>query len=184
MSFIDVLRQYLFHTPFPTGELPRNGSKKNLQDNELRALFVCSGNICRSPYAEARFRRLAQEHGQVVHTASCGTLRIEGRPAAPEMCRVALDRGLDLGMHRSRGISLALIDAADWIFVMEAQHRDAIVSMSPKTREKIVLLGSCLVPPGDVEDPMGRPHEAYLNAAIKIDEALLNWYKNRIKTHS
>ena len=88
-------------------------------------LFVCSGNICRSPAAAALARRWLDERGLGhVRTASCGTLRITGEPAAPFSVQALAERGIDLGGHRSRPMSYFLLREADLVVGMEPAHRD------------------------------------------------------------
>lgn len=89
--------------------------------------FVCSGNICRSPFAEWRARAWLDERGlNEVRTSSCGTLRISGEAAAPFTIRALADRGIDARAHRSRAMSYFLFREADLIIGMEPHHVDAI----------------------------------------------------------
>ncbi|MDP2359534.1 MAG: hypothetical protein Q8O14_02100 [bacterium] len=91
-----------------------------------RILFVCSGNICRSPAAEAIARLWLDRHalGQVA-TASCGSLRITGEPAAALTVEALARRGVDLRGHRSRPLSHFLLREADLVVGMEPAHREA-----------------------------------------------------------
>ncbi len=94
----------------------------------MHLVFVCSGNICRSPAAEALFLLHAAKLA-VPHTAtSCGTLRISGEPAAPFTIRALSERGVDLRAHRSRAMSYFLLREADLILCMEPHHRDAVLA--------------------------------------------------------
>jgi protein-tyrosine-phosphatase len=91
-------------------------------------LFVCSGNICRSPAAEALARAALDQAGlRQVRTASCGTLRIAGEPAAPFTRRALAERGIDLGGFRSRALSHFLLREADLVICMEDHHREAVL---------------------------------------------------------
>lgn len=88
-------------------------------------LFVCSGNICRSPAAAALARLWLDARGLGdVRTASCGTLRIAGEPAAPFTVQALAVRGADLSGHRSRPMSYFLLREADLVVGMEPVHRD------------------------------------------------------------
>lgn len=98
----------------------------------IRLLFVCSGNICRSPAAEALARALAPEFGLAVEVGSAGTLRIEGQPANPYMTKVGLrEYGIDLRAHRSRGLTRELIDRADLVLTMETHHAVSARELAP-----------------------------------------------------
>jgi protein-tyrosine-phosphatase len=94
----------------------------------MKLLFICSGNICRSPAAEAMARLWLDQHGHSqVETASCGTLGISGEPAAKGTLRGMKERGVDLSTFRSRGMSYFLLREADMILCLEQHHRDAAV---------------------------------------------------------
>jgi protein-tyrosine-phosphatase len=93
----------------------------------MKLLFVCSGNICRSPAAEAMARRWLDERKlEAVQTASCGTLRLSGEPAAQGTLKGMRDRGVNLSAFRSRAMSYFLLREADWIFCLEQHHCDAV----------------------------------------------------------
>lgn len=150
-------------------------SPENMQFPE-RVLFVCSGNMCRSPYGAARFASLAQS--RKVQVVSAGTLRLVGRGAAPEMMKTAAENGLNLETHRSNALSKMLIQASDVIFVMELIHRQEVLRLCPDAANKIVLLGNWLPEPvQELVDPMGKSPEVYREVAAQIDSALENWFK-------
>jgi len=91
-------------------------------------LFVCSGNICRSPAAEGLCRQALEQHSRRGwRVGSCGTLRIAGEPAAPFTIRALAERGVDLEDFHSRPMSIFLLREADWIICMEEHHREAVI---------------------------------------------------------
>jgi len=91
-------------------------------------LFVCSGNICRSPAAEGLARAWLDARAlKDVRVSSCGTLRIKGRSAADFTLRAMDERGVDLRAHRSRPISHALLRRADLVVGMEAHHQEEVL---------------------------------------------------------
>jgi protein-tyrosine-phosphatase len=91
-------------------------------------LFVCSGNICRSPAAEGMTRAWLESRGHLnVRVGSCGTLGITGKPAAEFTLRAMAERGVDLGAHRSRGMSHVLLRRADLIVGMEYHHCEEVL---------------------------------------------------------
>ncbi len=93
----------------------------------MKLLFVCSGNVCRSPAAEAMARKWLDERGHNhVETASCGTLGFSGEDAASGTKLGMMSRGVDLSAFRSRAMSYFLLRESDWIFCLEAHHRDAV----------------------------------------------------------
>lgn len=125
-------------------------------------LFVCSGNICRSPFAEGYLRHRLGD-GVDIRAASGGTLGIEGSPASPETLRIAREMGFDLSRHRSRGLTLDRVDEADWVLVMEEQHRRTLSARYPEDAHKVSLLSAYHPSVRDAEtipdifDPIGRP---------------------------
>ncbi|MBQ9396777.1 MAG: hypothetical protein IJU23_14835 [Proteobacteria bacterium] len=140
-----------------------------------RVLFVCSGNMCRSPYGAARFADLAGN--RKVQVVSAGTLRLVGRGAAPEMVKTAAENGLNLEAHRSNALSKMLIQASDVIFVMELIHRQEVLRLCPEAADKIILLGNWLpTPVQELVDPMGKTPDVYREVAAQIDAALENWF--------
>ena len=80
----------------------------------MKVLFVCDGNICRSPLAAEYLRHRAVREGlSHVLVDSAGVLGIEGVPAAPLSVEVGRDAGLDLTRHRSRGVTIADMRTAE-----------------------------------------------------------------------
>lgn len=153
--------------------------KRRMSDGASAVLFVCSGNICRSAYAQARLEHLARVSAIPVKVMSCGTLRLVGRAASPEMQAEAARRGLDLSGHRSVPISRAIVAAADVIFAMEPYHAMEIVRLCPTAAERTFLLGQWLDPQSRmIADPMGKSAQFYRRVCDQIDEAVGNCMKN------
>ena len=136
-----------------------------MTDGPLAILFVCSGNICRSPYAEAAAESVLDPHRFTV--SSAGTVAIAGSPATTLMHQVASERGLDLRSHRATPLRDA--PAPDHVFGMEQEHlvaaRRAFPDLPP---DRIRLLAH----PSGVPDPYGRDLATYRTTATMIDEAI------------
>lgn len=93
-------------------------------------LFICTGNTCRSPLAEALARRALSERGwHNVEVGSAGVGAHEGSPASREAVRAAARNGLDISGHRARPLSPALVDWADLILVMSHAHLQSVRNM-------------------------------------------------------
>ena len=93
----------------------------------IRVLFVCTGNICRSPMAQYLMRGRAEQHGLAVLTLSCG-LQLEDTPASAHAVTVVGDRGFDMTAHRSRIINEDLVKASDLVLAMTGRHaREAAI---------------------------------------------------------
>lgn len=125
----------------------------------MKVLFVCTGNLCRSPLAEA----LAVSRG--VEARSAGTAALEGEPATPEARAVAAERGLDLSAHRARLLAPEHVDWADAVLVMGESHRRRVEELGGGA--KVTLLDEA-----DVADPYGLGLADYRRCLETIERAL------------
>ena len=92
-------------------------------------LFVCTGNICRSPLAEAYLKKLLHKGGPPnVRVSSAGIYAIPGNTTPPEGIETAAQIGLDLDSHRARPLTPETVDQADLIVVMAPEHAEFIVA--------------------------------------------------------
>ena len=117
----------------------------------MNVLFVCTGNICRSPTAEAVLRRRAKEHGIDLHIESAGIGRWHVGCAPDERAQHhAKGRGYDLSALRARQVEPFDFERFDLILAMDRGHLQALERMAPpKRRAKIRLF----LPDRDVPDP-------------------------------
>lgn len=123
----------------------------------MKVLFVCSGNICRSPTAEGVFRRLADQAGLGVDSDSCG-LEHWHIGKAPDSRAIATARrhGVDISGLRARQVQPRDFDDFDLILAMDRGHFAALNHMAPPAgREKIRMFLSFGADgdPRDVPDP-------------------------------
>lgn len=121
-------------------------------------LFVCTGNICRSPMAEALFSHLARQRGLgKIKAFSRGILRIYRQPMAPLAGWALTEWDVSFGEHRSRPITKADVARAGVILVMEAAHRAQIVEKYPAAGKKTFLLKEYVGASGspEIKDPIG-----------------------------
>ena len=138
-------------------------------------LFICTGNICRSPMAEGlMWRKLARE-GRVrdVQVSSAGVWTMDGRPASEYSVLEMQERGIDISEHRSRMLTENMVQNADLILTMEHHHKEVIQNESPGCADRVLTLAEVAGRLGDVEDPIGGTRADYARAAREI-EALID----------
>ncbi|TMG80394.1 MAG: low molecular weight phosphotyrosine protein phosphatase, partial [Betaproteobacteria bacterium] len=97
-------------------------------------LFVCTGNICRSPLAASLLERALTERGIEVTVSSAGTGAWDGAPASEGAYLVGLERGLDLSGHRARLLTRELVERADLILTMARHHRARVDELGGEGR--------------------------------------------------
>jgi low molecular weight protein-tyrosine phosphatase len=135
-------------------------------------LVVCTGNICRSPMAEALLRSQLSAAGKRVASAGIGAL--VGRPADPLAQEVMREHGHDLSGHRGQQLNAALLSAADLVLALDDSHLRWMVENFPQFRGRIYKLGKWRGD-RDVADPYQLPREAFDQAYLDIVECLSDW---------
>ena len=106
-------------------------------------LFVCTANICRSPFAEKAFEvLLKKKQGGLVKVDSAGVDAIPGIRSPLRAIQIAEELGVDLSGHTSRFLYPNMVEEADIILVMDVYHRDRILEISPGSSDRIRFLGS------------------------------------------
>lgn len=117
-----------------------SGAEREDAGSPYRILFVCTGNTCRSPLAEALARAELERRGWMqVRVASAGVAAVPGAPASPAAVTAAEDEGLDLRAHRARMATGAAIEDADLILAMGPSHLGWLAELVPA--ERLHLLG-------------------------------------------
>ena len=125
----------------------------------MALLFVCTGNICRSPMAEAIARDLGLD------AASAGTWAIDGNRATAEASTVMAEIGIDLTIHRARSLHDVITDGWDAIYAMTPDHV-AEVSGAGGQAELLHPMGL------PIEDPYGLPLDVYRRVRDEIRDAV------------
>ena len=138
-------------------------------------LFVCTGNICRSPIAEGLFRRLTGNRKDI-EVASAGVHAVRGQPPSLYAVEVCAEEGTNISDLRSQPLTGALVDQATHIFAMTGAHVETIQTLFPQSAEKTFLIRE-FEQPGttvwrDVPDPIGLGREVYEDCARIIKNAL------------
>jgi protein-tyrosine phosphatase len=121
-----------------------------------RLVFVCTGNICRSPYADA----VARRHG--LEAVSCGTETQTGLPANPTAIEVAQSRGVDLSSHVTTRWEDLGLGSDDLIVAMQLRHARAVLPRARAQGCRVALFSSLLAPDyAPIRDPYGHPRERF-----------------------
>lgn len=152
--------------PLQRRRLERRLRREDVPDT---LLFVCLGNICRSPYAEKAFERASAGWSRSPRAVSAGFVGPD-RPSPETAREVAQARGVDLSGHRSRQLTGDLLAAATVVFVMEPVQRKAIRRKTG--RDDVHLLGD-LDPQWAgrraIRDPVEQPREVFEEVFERID---------------
>lgn len=132
-------------------------------------LTLCTGNICRSPLAEALLAREMPQHT----IFSAGLDVLVGQPADHLAVRVASAHDLDIKAHRAQQVTRWLCLQVELILVMEQSHKAQLEHQFPVVRGKVFRLGQ--FDKLDIADPYQQPIAAFIAAYSAIAQGVANW---------
>ncbi|GAE27224.1 low molecular weight protein tyrosine phosphatase [Halalkalibacter wakoensis JCM 9140] len=136
-----------------------------------KVLFVCTGNTCRSPMAEALLR---SKFGETVQVKSAGVQAYPNSPASEGTKAVLAEKGIEFD-HLSQPVTDELLHWADIVLTMTNSHKEMIKIFYPHVNEKLFTLKEYVDPQSDdidIADPIGGPIEAYRQTAEQIEQCL------------
>lgn len=140
----------------------------------IHLVFLCQGNVCRSPYAEHKARQLLMQQGLDAFVSSAGLLPRNARPSPSQAIDAAAAAGVDLSTHRSRHAHLRHLESADIIVIFDHINHRALCERHPQLAQRAVYLSSYVEPAlGDIEDPDGRPLAEFEMNYRTIDRCLV-----------
>jgi RpiB/LacA/LacB family sugar-phosphate isomerase len=143
-------------------------------------LFICTGNVCRSPMAEALFRRAVSGRGEF-RVISAGIGAVDGQPPTPHSERAMRELGVDISAQRSRMLTAELVRSADLILGMTHSHVDTVALLYPPAAEKTFLLrefDETLEPyEKDISDPIGSTYPIYIECRDQIEQGIVTLMK-------
>ena len=134
-------------------------------DNMLNIIFVCTGNICRSPMAEGLLRYKWHQMGRNdLIVSSMGIHGLNDSPATEYAQAVCKKNGFDITSHRARSLVGEELLKADLVLCMEPVHKKFVQVFFPWHRDKVALLGAWPekeTRKSAIEDPMGGSYKKY-----------------------
>jgi protein-tyrosine-phosphatase len=151
--------------------------------DNFQLVFVCTGNICRSPLAEGIMKDCILDEIESggeplpIKVSSAGTSAVDGFPASEYSVEAAARHGIDISAHRSTQLSDGIVNAADLILTMEPGHTAIIKQYWPGFENVYELKSYNSTTPlkileMTVIDPIGMSLEIYLNVFDEIKQAL------------
>jgi protein-tyrosine-phosphatase len=139
----------------------------------MNLLFVCSGNTCRSPMAEALARKIARRRGiENLSISSAGTNAWDNVPATDEALLVGMEREIDLTGHRARKLTPTIVSEADLIFVMTPGHLEQVKQLGGRGKVHVIDEYASGTTNQGVADPYGGDLEAYRRTADVLESEL------------
>lgn len=138
----------------------------------MRILFVCTGNTCRSAIADAIARKVAVERALTgIDVLSAGTSAWDGAPASDGALLVGIERGLDLGQHRSQTLTRQLVHDADLVLAMGPHHLERVEALGGAGKAYLLTdFASRGADSRPVNDPIGGELDVYRATADELEQ--------------
>jgi len=140
----------------------------------MRLLFVCTGNTCRSPLAEAIARREAIDRGlSDIEVASAGTSAWEGAAASDGALLVAMERSLDLSGHRAQPLTRELVQQHDVILAMGPHHCERAEALGGEGKSFLLSAFAASAPTDRaISDPFGGDLDNYRETFAELQQEI------------
>lgn len=140
----------------------------------MRIVFVCTGNICRSPMAEYMFRAMLEEEEALdPAVTSAGVSALPGRPASPPAVKVLAEAGIDgIEGHRARPVSSLNLGDQDHLLTMTRSHLSRLSSAVRERTAAAAVLKDFVGGSGGFSDPYGGDVARYRSLRNELDPVL------------
>ena len=132
-------------------------------------LYVCTGNVCRSPYAERRTRALLGSDAEGLDVESAGTRALVDAPVDEHTARLLAEHRLTADGHRGRRLTAAMVDDAELVLTMTTEQRGAVLELVPSALRRTFTLTEAMTLAGmldPADDPPDGTPEARLAALV------------------
>ena len=143
-------------------------------------LFVCTGNLCRSPMAEGLFRKAVADRPDF-RVVSAGLGAPNGQPPSAHAVQAMRELGLDISAIRSRPLTAELVHDAAYLFGMTRGHVDAITLLYPQAADRVFLLRefdeTLEAFEKDITDPIGASYAFYCQCRDQIEQGIASMLK-------
>lgn len=139
-------------------------------------LVICTGNICRSPYAEHKLKQLLPDMKITSAGVATSKSKLDDAPADSQAIDVAKEFDVDISGHVAKQATQKLVDEFDLILAMERNQLDILCEDFPTARHKGFLFGHW-VGMSVIEDPFQKDEHAFRQAFTNIDSAALAWVR-------
>ena len=140
-----------------------------------KIMFICTGNICRSAMADGLMKKLVKDNNKEIEVYSCGVFAEDGDRPTFNAIEAISEYEVDLKNHRATNIRSSNIKDMDIILCATVSHKNNVIYMYPKLKEKIFTMKEYAEFDAndlDIPDPWGYDIETYRFCASTINKCL------------
>lgn len=145
-------------------------------------IFVCQGNICRSPFAQLLAQQLFSQQSHLIQFGSAGMLPRNARPSPGEAITAAATLGVDMRAHQSQCLTAAKVACAQLIVIFDAINHQAVLDRFPEMPCPVCLVDAFAntQQASDVEDPFGQDIAVFSETYQYIKQCILQFHQQYI----